>query len=115
MRSALACALRCFTGYSNSGSIRANRASVCASSRSSFLRLSPISRTLRAFATITSCPKLPEQATDPRRMRSDFQRDPAARHRTEDLAQQFRIRADALLQLYLAGFVQHAVPAVAIS
>src|SRR5208283_1037124 len=31
-------------------------ASVCASSRSSFLRLSPISRTLRAFATITSCP-----------------------------------------------------------
>src|SRR6185369_13072201 len=30
--------------------------SVCASSRSSFLRLSPISRTLRAFATITSCP-----------------------------------------------------------
>src|SRR5579864_4156035 len=57
MRSACACTLRCFTGYSNSGSILANRASVCASSRSSFLRLSPISRTLRAFATITSCPK----------------------------------------------------------
>src|SRR5580704_351355 len=56
IRSACACALRCFTGYSNSGSIRANRASVCASSRSSSLRLSPISRTLRAFATITSCP-----------------------------------------------------------
>src|SRR5690348_3146449 len=56
IRSACACALRCFTGYSNSGSIRASRAKVCASSRSSFLRLSPISRTLRAFATITSCP-----------------------------------------------------------
>ncbi len=56
VRSACACALRCFTGYSNSGSIRASRASVCASSRSSFLRLSPISRTLRALATITSCP-----------------------------------------------------------
>src|SRR5262249_31067678 len=31
-------------------------AKLCASSRSSFFRLSPISRTLRAFATITSCP-----------------------------------------------------------
>jgi len=51
-----ACALRCFTGHSNSGSILASRARVCASSRSSFLRLSPISRTLRACATITSCP-----------------------------------------------------------
>src|SRR5579871_913740 len=40
----------------NFGSMRASRASVCASSRSSFLRLSPISRTLRALATITSCP-----------------------------------------------------------
>src|SRR6476659_8738403 len=56
IRSACACALRCFTGYNNSGSIRASRASVCASSRSSFLRLCPISRTLRALATITSCP-----------------------------------------------------------
>jgi hypothetical protein len=56
MRSACACTLRCFTGYSNSGSILASRARVCASSRSSFLRLSPISRTLRAFATTTSCP-----------------------------------------------------------
>src|SRR5215470_1626698 len=56
IRSACACALRCFTGYSNWGSIRASRAKVCASSRSSFLRLSPISLTLRAFATITSCP-----------------------------------------------------------
>src|ERR1700726_1432009 len=57
VRSACACTLRCFTGYSNFGSIRANRASVCASRRSSFLRLSPINRTLREFATITSCPK----------------------------------------------------------
>jgi hypothetical protein len=36
--------------------MRANRASVRASSRSSFFRLSPIKRTLRACATITSCP-----------------------------------------------------------
>ncbi len=35
-------------------------------------------------------------------------------HRAEDFAQRFRIRAHALLQLYLAEFVQHAVPAVAI-
>ena len=34
--------LRCFTGYSNSGSIRASRANVCTSRRSSFLRLSPL-------------------------------------------------------------------------
>src|SRR5215471_21541027 len=38
--------------------IPASRASACASNRSSFLRLSPISRTFRAFATITSCPHL---------------------------------------------------------
>src|SRR5215469_14466798 len=56
IRSACAGALRCFTGYSNSGSILASRANVCASSRSSFLRLSPINRTFRALATITSCP-----------------------------------------------------------
>src|SRR6478672_10863315 len=61
IRSACACALRCFTGYNNSGSIRASRASVCASSRSSFLRLSPINRTLRALATITSCPNSPNK------------------------------------------------------
>ena len=60
-------------------------------------------------------PQLAEQATDPGRMRPDFQRDPAARHLAEDFAQRFRIRADTLLQLYLAGFVQHAVPAVAVS
>jgi hypothetical protein len=48
-------------------------------------------------------------------MRPHFQCDPAARHCAEDFAQRFRIRADSLLQLYLARFVQHAVPAVAIS
>src|SRR5207248_19123 len=48
LRSACAFALRCFTGQSNSGSILASRAKVCASRRSSFFRLSPISRTLRA-------------------------------------------------------------------
>jgi hypothetical protein len=51
---ACALALRCFTGHNNRGSIRANRASVRASSRSSSFRLAPIKRTLRACATITS-------------------------------------------------------------
>ena len=39
---------------SNSGSIRASRAHVCASSRSSFFRLSPISRTLRFHSPLCS-------------------------------------------------------------
>ena len=56
IRCACAWALRCCTGASNCGSIRANRAKVRASKRSSFRRLSPIKRTLRACATITSCP-----------------------------------------------------------
>jgi hypothetical protein len=56
VRSACAFALRCFTGHSNWGSIRASRARVCASRQSSFFRLSAINRTLRACATITSCP-----------------------------------------------------------
>jgi hypothetical protein len=47
-RSTCAWALRCCTGDSNGGSILASRASVCASYRSSFRRLSPINRTLRA-------------------------------------------------------------------
>jgi hypothetical protein len=89
--------------------------SVCASSRSSFLRLSPISRTLRAFATITSCPNSLSKRLNPRRMCPDLQRDPAVRHYGEDFLQRFHIRADALLQLYLAGFLQYAVPAVAVS
>jgi hypothetical protein len=72
IKSACACALRCFTGYSNSGSIRASRARVCASSRSSFLRLSPINRTLRALATSLAfkpdwreCPALPRRQVLP--------------------------------------------------
>src|SRR4029077_16493791 len=48
-------------------------------------------------------------------MRPDFQCDPTARQRPEDFAQRFRIRTDSLLPLYLPGFIQHAVPAVAIS
>jgi hypothetical protein len=48
-------------------------------------------------------------------MRPDFQRDPAVRHCAEDFLQRFRIGAHALLQLYLAGFIQYAVAAVAIS
>ena len=51
---ACAWALRCFTGAGNYGSIRATRASVRASSRSSLRRLSPIRRTLRAWGAITS-------------------------------------------------------------
>src|SRR6185437_6431772 len=35
--------------------------------------------------------------------------------RTENLLQAFRSRAHSLLQLYLAGFIHHTVPAVAIS
>ena len=58
--------------------------------------------------------RLRSQST-PGRMRPDFQRDPAVRHLAKDFAQRFRMRAHALLQLYLAGFIQHAVPAVAIS
>jgi hypothetical protein len=48
-------------------------------------------------------------------MRPDFQRDPAARHCTEDFTQRFPSRRHALLQPYLTRFIQHAVPAVAIS
>jgi len=55
VRSACAFRLRCCTGPSRSGSIRASRARVRASKRSSFRRLSPIKRTFRAWATITSC------------------------------------------------------------
>jgi hypothetical protein len=47
-------------------------------------------------------------------MRPDFQGDAAARHLAEDFGQRFRVRADALLQLDLAGFIQHAIPAVTI-
>src|SRR5438309_12114477 len=60
-------------------------------------------------------PQLAEQATDPGGMRPDFQCDPTARHCGEDFLQRFRIRTDSLLQLYLAGFIHHAVPTVAIS
>ena len=56
-----------------------------------------------------------QQTADPGRMGPGFQRDPAARHGTEHFAQRFRIRAHALLQLDAAGFIQHAVPAVAVS
>jgi hypothetical protein len=48
-------------------------------------------------------------------MRPNFQRNPAARHRSENILQAFRSRTHSLLQLYLAGFIQHTVPAVAIS
>jgi hypothetical protein len=41
-----------------------------------------------------------------------LQRDSATRHGTEHFSQGFRIPADALLQFYLASFIQHAVPTV---
>ena len=59
--------------------------------------------------------QLAEQATDLGRMRPDFQCDPTARHCGEDFLQRLRIRTDSLLQLYLPGFIHHAVPTVAIS
>ena len=48
-------------------------------------------------------------------MRPDFHRNPAVRHRAENFLQHCRIRTDSLLQLDRACFIQHAVPAVAIS
>jgi hypothetical protein len=48
-------------------------------------------------------------------MRPDFQCDPTAGHGAEDFPQCFRIRPDSLLQPYLAGFIHHAIPTVAIS
>src|SRR5215831_20162514 len=48
-------------------------------------------------------------------MGSDLQCDPAARHGTENSLQCFRIRSHGLFQPYLPRFIQHAVPAVAIS
>jgi hypothetical protein len=59
--------------------------------------------------------QLAEQATDPGRMRPDFQCDPTARHGGEDFLQRFCTRTDSLFQLYLACFIDDAVPAVAIS
>ncbi len=56
-----------------------------------------------------------QQATDPRRMRPNFQRHPTARHGGEDFLQRFRTRPNSLLQLYPACFIQHTVAAVAIS
>jgi hypothetical protein len=59
--------------------------------------------------------QLAQQPADPGRVRPGLQRDPTARHSAEDFAQPFRRRAHPLLQLDLASFTQHAVPAVAIS
>ena len=115
VRSACACALRCFTGYSNSGSIRANRASVCASRRSSFLRLSPISRTLRAFATITSCPN----SLSIRLIQGECVPISSAM-RLRGIVPKTSCNAFAVVRTrcsnsYLPGFIHHAVPTVAVS
>ena len=48
-------------------------------------------------------------------MRSRLQRHSAARYRAEDFLQRFRAGPDSLLQLYLARFIHHAVPAIPIS
>src|SRR6266481_3724417 len=58
---------------------------------------------------------LAEQATDPGRMRPGLQCNPAARHFRESFAQCFLCRTYSLLYLYLARFVQHAIPTVAVS
>jgi hypothetical protein len=44
-------------------------------------------------------PQRAEQATDPGRMRPDFQRDPTAWHCGDDFLQRLRVRTDWLLQL----------------
>ena len=56
-----------------------------------------------------------QQTADPRRIRPDFERDPASRHGTEPFLNAFVIRADSLFQRDLPAFIHHAVPAVAIS
>jgi hypothetical protein len=48
-------------------------------------------------------------------MRPDFQCDPTARHRAENLLQRFPIRANSLFQLYLTCLIDDAIPAVAIA
>jgi hypothetical protein len=58
--------------------------------------------------------QIAQQSADPGRMRPRLQCDSAARHAAEHFSQGVRIRAHALLQLYLASFIQHAVPTVAI-
>jgi len=60
-------------------------------------------------------PPLAEQAADPGRMRPGLQRDPASRHRPEDLLQAFRSRAESQLHLDAPRFIQYAVLTVAIS
>src|SRR6478736_1642777 len=60
-------------------------------------------------------PQLAEQATDPGRMRPDFQCDPTARQRAEHLAHSLGSCPDSLLQPYLARFIQHPIPAPAIT
>src|SRR5438874_12542978 len=60
-------------------------------------------------------PQLAQQATDPGRMRPDFQCDPTARNGPEDFLQRFRTRTNSLFQLYLTGLIHDAVPAVAIA
>src|SRR5271169_7158366 len=60
-------------------------------------------------------PQFAEQATDPGRMRPDFQCDPTAWQRAEDFLQRPCSRSHSLLELYLTRFIQHAVPTVAIS
>ena len=87
----------------------------CASRRSSFWRLSPISRTLARIRYDHFAPQLTQQAADPRRMHPDFQCDPTAWHRAEDFLQHFCTRPHSLLELYLTHFIQHAVLTVAIS
>jgi len=59
--------------------------------------------------------QLAQQAADPRRMHARLQRDAAARHSAEHLAQSLGSRAQALLQQHATSFVEYAVPAGAIA
>src|SRR5581483_4265765 len=60
-------------------------------------------------------PHLAQHPAHPGGMRPRLQRDPAARHFAEHLAQGFRRGAHLAFPLHLAPFIQHAVPTRAIA
>src|SRR5208282_1966388 len=97
-----------------SASIRASRASVCIQPIV-FLAALPDQPHLARIRHDHFMPQLAEQATDPGRMRPDFQCDPTARQPAEGFLQCFPTRAHSLFPLNLAGFIHHAVPTVAVS
>jgi hypothetical protein len=78
------------------------------------LAASPISRILRGFATITSCPHSLSKGLIQGECVPVSSAIRLRRHRAEDLPQGLRRRTDSLLQLDLDGFIHHAIPTVAI-